>query len=85
MWQAIVDLYLRSAKRKIISLELRANEVRTGAIREAAHLAAGDDEGLEQGIVDACFSRKLHYEVAEEYADCVARVIEETMECRGRD
>jgi hypothetical protein len=72
-------------KRRIISLELRANDVRTGAIREAAHLAAGDDEGLEQGIVDACFSRRLYYEAAEEYADRVAKIIEETMGCRGQD
>jgi hypothetical protein len=84
MRQAVVALYLRSAKRKIISLELRANEVRTGAIREAARLAAGDDEGLEQGIVDVCFSRQLHYEAAEEYADCIAKAIEETMRCKGR-
>jgi hypothetical protein len=80
MWRAIVDLYLRSAKRKLISLELRANELRTGAIREAAHLAAGEDEGLEQGIIDACFSRLIHYEPAEEYAESVARVIQDTIQ-----
>jgi hypothetical protein len=77
MRNAIVPLYLQSAKRKIIDLELRTNQLRTGAIREAAHLAAGEDEGLEQGIIDACFTRKLHYEPAEDYADRVVEVIEE--------
>jgi hypothetical protein len=81
---AAVTLYLCSAKRKIISLELRVNELRTGAIREAVHLAAGEDEGLEQGIVDTFFSRQLHYETAEEYVDCVAKVIEETMGCKDQ-
>jgi hypothetical protein len=76
----IVAIFLRSAKRKLVSLEFRANQLRSGAIREAAHLAAGTDVGLEQSIIDACFRRQLHYDLAHEYADNIARVIEETRE-----
>jgi hypothetical protein len=79
MWRTIVNLYLRSTERKLISLELRANALRTGAIRKAAHLAAGEDESLEQGIIDACFSSRVHYEPAEEYAESVVKIIEETI------
>jgi hypothetical protein len=43
--------------------------------RKAAHLAAGTDVGLEQGIIDACFRRQLHYDSADEYADNIAKVI----------
>jgi hypothetical protein len=78
MWQSIADLYLQSARRKIVALELRANELRTGAIRKAAYIAAGEDEELEQGIIDACFARKLHYAPAEHYDDNVAKIIKET-------
>jgi hypothetical protein len=58
--QQIVAIFLRSAKRKLVSRELRANQLRTNAIRKAAHLAASTDVGLEQGIIDACFRRRLH-------------------------
>jgi hypothetical protein len=75
--QQIVAIFLRSAKRKLVSLELRANQLRTSAIRKAAHLAAGTDVGLEQGIIDACFRRQLHYDPADEYADNIAKVIAE--------
>jgi hypothetical protein len=75
--QQIVAIFLGSAKRKLVSLESRANQLRSGAIREAAHLAAGTDVGLEQGIIDACFRRQLHYDPAHEYADNIAKVIEE--------
>ena len=75
--QQIVAIFLRSAKRKLVSLELRANHLRTSAIRKAAHLAAGTDVGLEQGIIDACFRRQLHYDSADEYADNIAKVIAE--------
>jgi hypothetical protein len=73
----IVTIFLSSAKRKLLSLELRASQLRLAAIREAAHLAAGADVGLEQGIIDACFRRQLHYDPAHEYATNVAKVIEE--------
>jgi hypothetical protein len=73
----IVAIFLRSANRKLVPLESRANQLRTSAIREAAHLAAGNDVGLEQGIIDACFRRQLHYDPAHEYADSIAKVIEE--------
>jgi hypothetical protein len=73
----IVAIFLRSAKRKLISLESRANQLRSSAIREAAHLAAGTDVGLEQGIIDACFRRQLHYDAAHEIAENIAKVIEE--------
>ena len=73
----IVAIFLRSAKRKLDSLELRANQLRTCAIRKAAHLAAGTDVGLEQGIIDACFRRQLHYDSADEFADNIAKVIAE--------
>jgi hypothetical protein len=75
--QQIIAIFLRSAKRNLVSLELRANQLRTSAIREAAHLAAGTDLGLEQGIIDACFRRQLHYDPAHEYADNIAKVIGE--------
>jgi hypothetical protein len=71
----IVAIFLRSAKRKLLSLELRASQLRTSAIRKAAHLAAGTDVGLEQGIIDACFRRQLHYDSADEYAENIAKVI----------
>src|SRR3979490_1159301 len=71
----IVAIFLRSAKRKLVSLESRANQLRSSAIREAAHLPAGTDVGLEQGIIDACFRRQLHYDPAHEYADNIAKVI----------
>jgi hypothetical protein len=77
--RAKVDLFLHSVKREILCLDLCSNEIRTRAIRDAAHLAAGTDEGLEQDIIDACFSRRLHYEPAEEYADNVAKVIKEML------
>ena len=73
----IVAIFLRHAKRKLISLESRANQLRSSAIRQAAHLAAGTDVGLEQGIIDACFRRQLHYDPAHEYAENFAKVIEE--------
>jgi hypothetical protein len=72
----IVAIFLRSAKRKLVSLELRANQLRTSAIRKAAHLAAGTDVGLEQGIIEACFRRQLHYD-SDEYADNIAKVVAE--------
>jgi hypothetical protein len=75
--QQIVAIFLRSAKRKLVSLELRANQLRTNAIRKAAQLAAGTDIGLEHGIIDACFRRQLHYDPADEYADNIAKVIAE--------
>jgi hypothetical protein len=75
--QQIVDIFLRSAKRKLVSLESRANHLRTSAIKKAAHLAAGTDVGLEQGIIDACFRRQLHYDPADEYTDNIAKVIAE--------
>jgi uncharacterized protein (UPF0212 family) len=75
--QQIVAIFLCSAKRKLVSLELRANQLRTSAIRKAAHLAAGADIGLEQGIIDACFRRQIHYDSADEYADNIAKVIAE--------
>jgi hypothetical protein len=75
--QQIVVIFLRSAKRKFVSLELRANQLRTSAIRKAAHLAAGTDVGLEQGIIDACFRRQLHYDSADQYADNIAKIIAE--------
>jgi hypothetical protein len=75
--QQIVATFPRSAKRKLVSLELRASQLRTNAIRKAAHLAAGTDVGLEQGIIDACFRRQLHYDPAHEYADNIAKVIVE--------
>jgi hypothetical protein len=71
--QQIVAIFLRSAKRKLVSLELRANLLRTGAIRKAAHLAAGTDVC----IIDACFRHRLHYDAADEYADNIAKVIAE--------
>jgi flagellar motor switch protein FliG len=71
-----VAVFLRSVKRKLVSLELRTNQLRTGAIREAARLVAELDEGLEQEIIDACLSRQVHYEPAEEYVESVATVIE---------
>jgi hypothetical protein len=73
----IVAIFLCSAKRKLLSLELRASQLRTNAIRKAAHLAAGTDIGLEEGIIDACFRRQLHYDPADEYADNIAKVIAE--------
>jgi hypothetical protein len=73
----IVAIFLRSAKRKLVSLESRANQLRSSAIREAARLAAGTNVGLEQPIIDACFRRQLHYDPAHEYADNIAKVIEE--------
>jgi hypothetical protein len=79
MVQAILALYLRSVRRKIIDLELRTNQLRTGAIREVARLFARENQGLEQGIIDACFSRHLHYEPAENYADRVSEVIEKAV------
>jgi hypothetical protein len=75
--QQIVAIFLNSAKRKLVSLELRANQLRTSAIRKAAHLAAGTNLSLEQGIIDACFRRQLHYDPAPEYADNIAKVIAE--------
>jgi hypothetical protein len=65
-----------SAKRKLVSLELRANWMRIAAIRKAVRLATGIDVGLEQGIVDARFRRELHYDPAHQYADNIAKVIE---------
>lgn len=80
MWQTVVvDLYLRSMQREILSLELRAIGTRTDAIREAARIAAGDNQSLEQRIVDACFARQLQHKPAEEYADSVVQVIEESL------
>lgn len=73
--QQIVAIFLRSAKRKLVSLELRANQLRTSTIRKAAHLAAGTDVSLEQEIIDACFRHQLHYDSADEYADNIAKVI----------
>jgi len=62
----IVVIFFRHAKRKLVSLESRANQLRSSAIREAAHIA-GTDVGLEQGIIEACFRRQLHYDLAYEY------------------
>jgi hypothetical protein len=39
----IIAIVLRSAKRKLVSLESRVNQHRSNAIREAAHLAAADE------------------------------------------
>lgn len=78
----IVTIFLRSAKRKLVSLESRANQLRSGAIREAARLAAGTDVALEQGIIDACFRRQLHYDPAREYADNIAKIIAEIIRSR---
>jgi hypothetical protein len=73
----IVAIFLRSAKRKLVSLESRANQLRSSAIREAARLAAGTNVGLGRRIIDGCFRRQLRYDPAHEYADNIAKVIEE--------
>jgi hypothetical protein len=38
----IIAIFLRSAKRNLVSLESRVNQPRSNAIREAAHLAADE-------------------------------------------
>ena len=67
----------RHAERKLISLESRTEQLRSSATREAAHIAAGIDVGLEQGIIDACLRRQLHLDLGHEYADSIAKVVEE--------
>jgi hypothetical protein len=76
----IVAIFLRSANVNSSPWSCVPNQLRSGAIREAAHLAAGTDVGLEQGIIDACFRRQLHYDPAHEYADNIIKVIEEITE-----
>ena len=75
--QQIVAIFLRSAKRKLVSRELRANQLRTNAIRKAAHLAASTDVGLGTGHYRRLLPTPTPLRPAHEYAGNIAKVIEE--------